>query len=100
MSTTGSATVNLTPPTQNTNGTVLTNLAGVIIYYGTSPSNLSQKVQVATTTQTSYTISNLASGTWYFGGVAYTTTGLQSAMSSLVSTTIPSGTRACNWMYQ
>jgi hypothetical protein len=88
-STTGSATVNLTPPTQNTDGTTLTDLAGVIVYYGPSPSNLSQKVQVASTTQTSYTITNLASGTWYFGGVAYTTTGLQSAMSSLVSATIP-----------
>jgi hypothetical protein len=88
-STTGSATVNLTPPTQNTDGTTLTDLAGVIIYYGTSPSNLSQKVQVARTSQTSYTITNLALGTWYFGGVAYTTTGLQSAMSSLVSATIP-----------
>jgi Putative Ig domain len=88
-STTGSATVILTPPTQNTDGTTLTDLAGVITYYGTSPSNLNQKVQVASTTQTSYTITNLASGTWYFGGVAYTTTGLQSAMSSLVSATIP-----------
>jgi hypothetical protein len=87
--TTGSATVNLTPPTQNTDGTTLTDLAGVIIYYGTSPSNLSQTVQVAGTTQTSNTITNLASGTWYFGGVAYTTTGVQSAMSSLVSATIP-----------
>lgn len=86
--TTGSVTVNLTPPTSNTDGTTLTDLAGVTIYYGTSPSNLSQKVQVAGTTQTSHTITNLASGTWYFGGVAYTTTGLQSAMSSLVSTTI------------
>jgi len=88
-STTGSATVNLTPPTQNTDGTTLTNLAGMRINYGTSPSNLSQMVQVASTTQTSYTISNLASGTWYFGSVAYTTTGVQSAMSSLVSKTIP-----------
>ena len=87
--TTGSATINLTPPTQNTDGTTLTDLAGVIVYYGTSPSNLNQKIQVARTTPTSYTITSLASGTWYFGGVAYTTTGLQSAMSSLVSKPIP-----------
>jgi hypothetical protein len=38
---------------------------------------------------TSYTISNLASGTWYFGGMAYTTVGTQSAMSAVVSKTIP-----------
>jgi Putative Ig domain len=87
--TTGSATVNWVPPTQNTNGTALMNLAGLRIYYGTSPSNLSQMVQVADATQTSTTISNLSSGVWYFGGVAYTTAGAQSAMSSVVSATIP-----------
>jgi Putative Ig domain len=87
--TTGNATVNWTPPTQNTDGSTLTDLAGMIIYYGSSPSSLSQQVQVASASQASYTITNLASGTWYFGGVAYTTTGLQSAMSSLVNATIP-----------
>jgi Putative Ig domain len=88
VASTGSATVTLVPPTQNTNGTALTDLAGMTIYYGTSSSNLNQSVQVASTASTSYTISNLASGTWYFGGVAYTTTGTQSAMSAVVSTTI------------
>src|SRR5499427_4741428 len=44
--TTGSATVSLSPPTQNTDGSPLTDLAGVTIYYGTSPTNLSQTVQV------------------------------------------------------
>jgi hypothetical protein len=87
--TTGNAVVNWVPPTQNTNGTALTNLAGLKIYYGTSATNLSQMVQVASSTQTSYTIANLASGTWYFGGVAYTSAGTQSAMSSVVSATIP-----------
>jgi len=87
--TTGSATVNLSPPTQNSDGSALTDLAGIIIYYGTSPSNLSQSVQVAGMSPTSYTISNLASGTWYFGGMAYTTAGTQSAMSAVVSKTIP-----------
>jgi hypothetical protein len=86
--TTGSATVNWVPPTQNTNGTALTNLAGVRIYYGTSQSSLSQVIQVASTTQTTYTINSLASGTYYFGAVAYTTAGTESAMSALVSTTV------------
>jgi Putative Ig domain len=86
--TTGSATVSITPPTQNTNGSTVSNLAGVTIYYGTSSSNLSQSVQVATTTATTYTISNLAVGTWYFGGVAYTSAGMQSAMSPVVSASI------------
>jgi hypothetical protein len=87
--TTGNATLSWTPPTQNTDGSALSDLAGVIIYYGTSSANLSQSVQVAAPTQTSYTVSNLPSGTWYFGAVAYTTTGLQSAMSALTSAAIP-----------
>jgi hypothetical protein len=86
---TGSATVNWVPPTQNTNGTPLTNLAGIIISYGTSASNLNQQVTLASATQSSYTISNLASGTWYFGGVAYNSAGTQSSMSQLVSATVP-----------
>jgi hypothetical protein len=87
--TTGNATVNWVAPTMNTDGSALADLAGTVVYYGTSASNLNQSVQVAGATQTSYTISNLASGTWYFGGVAYTTTGMQGAMSALVSATIP-----------
>jgi hypothetical protein len=88
-STTGSATLNWVPPTQNTNGSALTNLAGIILYYGTAPASLTQSVQVASTTQTSYTVANLAAGTWYFASVAYTNTGVKSAMSALVSASIP-----------
>jgi hypothetical protein len=86
---TGNVTVNWVAPTENTNGTALTDLAGVRIFYGTSPSSLSHMVQVASASETSYTISNLAAGSWYFGGVAYTTSGVQSAMSAVVSALIP-----------
>jgi hypothetical protein len=87
-STTGTATVSLTPPTQNSDGTPLTNLAGMRVHYGTSPSSLSQQVQLASTVATSYTLSNLASGTWYFGATAYTATGVESAMSAVTSLTV------------
>ena len=86
---TGSATLNWADPTVNTNGTRLTDLAGIRVYYGTSASNLSQMVQVANATATSITISNLTTGTWYFGGVAYTTGGTASAMSGIVSKYVP-----------
>jgi hypothetical protein len=86
---TGAATVSWTLPTLNTNGTALTNLAGVRIYYGTSSSNLTQQIQLAGTSTTTYTIDNLGSGTWYFGAAAYNTAGTQSAMSTIVSKAIP-----------
>ena len=85
----GTALLSLTPPSANTDGSTLTDLAGYNIYYGTSPSNLSQLAQLSGSTTTSYTVSNLASGTWYFGATAYTTTGVESALSSIGSKTIP-----------
>jgi hypothetical protein len=84
----GGATLNWSAPTQNTNGTALTNLAGYNIYYGTSAGNLSQSVQVANPGLTSYVLSNLAAGTWYFEVNAYTTTGAESVVSNIASKTI------------
>jgi hypothetical protein len=85
--TTGSATVKWTPPTANTNGTPVTDLAGIRIFYGNSASNLTQTLQIGAN-QTTATIANLASGIWYFAGAAYTTSGAQSAMSNVVSASI------------
>ena len=74
-STTGSATLSWTPPTRNTNGTTLTNLAGYRILYGTSPTSLTRTVQVANAGLSRYVVENLASGRWYFSVRAYTTSG-------------------------
>ena len=87
--TNGAATLNWVPPSKDTRGDTLTDLAGIRIYYGTSPANLAHMVQVAGATASSTTISNLTAGTWYFGGVAYTTAGTQSAMSGVVSKNVP-----------
>lgn len=73
------------PPTQNTDNTPLTNLAGYRVNWGTSATALTQVVQLADPGQTAYTISNLTPGTWYFGVRAYTTQGAESALSNVVS---------------
>jgi hypothetical protein len=75
-------------PTAYTNGSALTDLAGYIVYYGTSPSALTQSVDVPNAGATDYVVEGLTGGTWYFAVVAYTNTGLQSAYSSVVSKTI------------
>lgn len=85
---TGSATLYWTDPTKNTDGSALTDLAGMRIHYGTSAANLSQEVQVAGSGTTSYTITNLPAGTWYFGAAAYTTTGIEGQLSTVASKTI------------
>jgi hypothetical protein len=85
--TTGSATVNWTPPTTNTNGSTITNLAGYTLSYGTSSKSLTNTVKV-NIGLTSYTVTDLAPGTYYFGVVAYNSAGEQSTLSNLASKTI------------
>jgi hypothetical protein len=74
-----------TPPTQNTDNTPLTNLAGYRINWGTSSTALTQVVQVANPAATSYTITGLTVATWFFGIKAYTTQGAESALSNIAS---------------
>lgn len=86
---TGTATLTWMAPTTNTNGSALTDLAGYHIHYGNSPSALSKVIDVANPGTTSYTVGSLASGTWYFAMSAYTTSGLESALSNTGSKAIP-----------
>jgi hypothetical protein len=81
-------TLNWAPPVQNTDGTSLTNLSGYRILYGTSPSALTNTVNVTTVGLASYTIDNLTSGTWYFSIESVSSSGV-SQPSNVVSATIP-----------
>jgi len=87
---TGSATISWIPPTTNTNGTTLTNLAGYKIYYGTSASSLNQSVQITNPGISSYVIGNLSPTTWYFSLVSYNSANVESPLSQVVSTTVTS----------
>ena len=66
----------------------LGNLAGYRIYYGTNANALSSTIQVTNPGLTNYVIGNLGAGTHYFGIAAYTTDGVESAMSVIGSKTI------------
>lgn len=85
---TGTAQVSWTPPTTTTDGSTLLNLAGYDIYYGTSPSALTQQIQVSNIGLTTYDVGNLGSGTWYFVVTSYTTDGTQSPPSNVISYSI------------
>jgi hypothetical protein len=86
--TTGVATLDWLPPTENSDGSALTNLAGYTVYYGTSPDSLTQSVKVTNPGLTAYTVTNLPSGTWYFAVTSYSSTGVESTRTGTVSTTI------------
>jgi len=86
---TGNATLSWTPPTRNTDGSTLSNLAGYRILYGNSPSALTRSVQVANPGLSSYVVENLAAGTWYFSVRSYSTSGAESTASNTASKSIP-----------
>lgn len=81
----GGAQLSWTPPTQNTDGSSVNNLAGYRISYGTSANALTQTVQVANVGVTRYTFDNLSPGTYYFAVRAYTSNGTESGNSNVAS---------------
>jgi hypothetical protein len=84
----GSASLSWTPPTQNTDGTALTDLAGYRVYYGNDPAVLSNSIVLNGAANNSYVVTNLAAGTWYFSVRAYNSAGVESDSSATASKTI------------
>jgi len=84
----GAATLTWTPPTQNVDGSPLTDLAGYQILYGTNAAALDHTIAIPTPGITAYIIGNLTSGTWYFAMKSVTASNLESALSNVVSKTI------------
>ena len=81
----GTASLSWVPPMENSDGSVLMNLAGYHIYYGTNPSNLTQSLTVANPGLTRYVLSGLAAQTWYFSMTAYNAVGMESSRTSVAA---------------
>ena len=85
---TGTATVNWTVPTTNTDGSALTDLAGYRVAYGRSAADLSQTADITTAGATSYTVNNLSTGEWFFAVYAINAAGVESDISNVATKTI------------
>lgn len=85
---TGSVTLSWTPPTQNTDGSPLNNLAGYKIYWGTSAGSYANSVTIANPGIATYVVSQLTPATWYFVVTAYSATGFESGYSNAASKTV------------
>jgi hypothetical protein len=85
---TGSAPLSWMPPTTNTDGTPLTNLAGFRIYWGTVQGQFPNSVTLPNPGLTSYVVEQLTPGTWYFAIASLTTGGAESTRSAPASKTI------------
>lgn len=84
----GSATLSWTPPTTNSDGSSLGNLAGYRVMYGRSSGSLDQTVNVDNPSINRYVVENLSSGTWYFAVMAVNSAGTSSQLSNTASKTI------------
>jgi hypothetical protein len=85
---TGTVTLSWTPPTTNSDGTPLVDLAGYRIVYGTASRTYTQSLTIGAPTVASASIEGLAQGTWFFAVKAYTAAGVESDLSNEASKTI------------
>ncbi len=81
----GTATLLWVAPTTNTDGSPAT-VTGYRVYYGTASGTYTNKIDAGTTT--TYTVTNLSPGTYYFAVTAYDSSGNESAFSDEVSKSI------------
>ena len=84
----GSVTLTWQPPTQNSDGSALTNLAGYNIHYGTQSQDYTNVIKVANPGLATYVIDGLPAGTYYFSVAAYNTSGIESSFSPEVSASV------------
>ena len=78
-------TLSWTAPTENTDGTPLSDLAGFIIVYGDQSTALTQSVRLDNPSLDTYIFQDLPDGTHYFAIKAFTASGAESATSTVVS---------------
>lgn len=90
VTTVGGASVTLswTPPTQNEDGTALTDLAGYEVRFGNSQNNLDQSVQLTNPSLSTYVVESLTSGTWFFAVQSVNQQGVTSQLSTIASKTV------------
>ena len=84
----GSVTLSWTPPTENTDGTALTDLAGYRIYWGTSSGSYPNSVTIDNPGVTTYVVENLSPGTYEFVATSYNASGVESDYSAPATKTV------------
>jgi hypothetical protein len=85
---TNSVEVSWAPPTQNADGSTLTDLSGYNIHYGTQSGNYSDSVKVDNAGLTRYSLESLPKGTVYLAMTAVNAAGAESDFSKEVSVTV------------
>jgi hypothetical protein len=82
---TGSATLSWAPPTQNLDGSPLSDLAGYKIYYGNRAGDYHTSIHIDNPGMTIYVVEYLTPNTYYFVLTAINSSGVESRFSNEVS---------------
>jgi hypothetical protein len=80
----GSITLSWTAPTYNTDGSVLTDLDGYRIYWGTTPGQYPYSVTIDNESVTTYVLENIPVGTYNFVATSFNSAGIESTYSDPV----------------
>lgn len=78
----GSVSLGWQPPTQNEDGTALTDLAGYKLYYGKDSGVYDNEIVIGSAGTTNYVVDNLLPDTYYFAATAYNIAGVESSLSA------------------
>ena len=85
---TGSVTLNWTPPTQNEDGTQLTDLAAYRILWSRNGGAFSNSVRINNPSVTRYVVENLTPGNYEFTATAINRAGVESRFSNTIFMTV------------
>ena len=86
---TGAATLSWAPPTQNSDGSPLTNLAGDRVHFGTSQDSLTNTFAINNPGVATFIVEQLTPATWYFALSAVNAAGVESSLSNMGSKSVP-----------
>lgn len=84
----GAATLSWIAPTENIDGSPLTDLVGYRVRYGTTEGELTQEIAISSADVTTYTVSDLLPATYFFAIKAVSASGVESSLSGIASKTI------------
>jgi hypothetical protein len=73
------------PPTENTDGTALTNLKGYKLHYGTKSKTYTDSIVINNPGVLSYVVDDLPKGTYYFAMTAFNSAGAESDFSNEIT---------------
>jgi hypothetical protein len=85
-----STTLSWSAPTRNSDGSLITNLAGYTLHYGTASQDYTGSIEITNPTATSYVVggNSFPAGTYYFAISAYNAEQVSSSMSGEISVTV------------